>query len=102
IRGQLGVKPTPASLVAKEGHAIRPPQAVHARPVVATRPPQDLSRRLNAAGLHPGSSATPPPRLVNAPRSQRNGRQVALAGHAPPPPPPGAELRRSGQTPARP
>src|SRR5207249_2471789 len=34
IHGHLGVKPTPASLVPKEGHAIRPPQAVHARPVV--------------------------------------------------------------------
>src|SRR5213076_496415 len=77
IHGHLGVKPTPASLVPKEGHAIRPPQAVHARPVVATRPPQDPSHHLRAAGLNPPASATPPP-------------------------PPGAERRRPSQAGARP
>jgi len=102
IHGQLGVKPTPASLVAKEGHALRPPQAVHARPVVATRPPQDLSHHLRAAGLNPASSATPPPRLVHAPRPQGGGRQASPGGRATPPPPPGAEHRRLGQAGARP
>jgi len=102
IHGQLGVKPTPASLVAKEGHALRPPQAVHARPVVATRPPQDHSQHLRAAGLNPASSATPPPRLVHAPRPQGGGRQASPGGRATPPPPPGAEHRRLGQAGARP
>ena len=102
IHGHLGVKPTPASLVPKEGHAIRPPQAVHARPVVATRPPQDPSHHLRAAGLNPPSSATPPPRLVHAPRSQGGGHQASLDGRATPPPPPGAERRRPGQAGARP
>ena len=102
IHGHLGVKPTPASLVPKEGHAIRPPQAVHARPVVATRPPQDPSHHLRAAGLNPPSSATPPPRLVHAPRSQGGGHQASLGGRATPPPPPGAERRRPGQAGARP
>jgi len=104
IHGRLGVKPTPASLVAKEGHAIRPPQAVHARPVVATRPPQDLSHRLRAAGLNPASSAAPPPRLVHAPRPQGGGRQASFGGRATPPPPPGAGHRRleAGARPAPP
>src|SRR5919198_2060062 len=75
IRGQLGVKPAPASLVPREGHALRPPQAVHARPVVATRPPQDPSHRLRTAGLNPPASAAPPPRLVHAPHPQGGGRQ---------------------------
>src|SRR5439155_323845 len=87
-------KPTPASLVAKEGHAIRPPQAVHARPVVATRPPQDLSHHLRAAGLNPASSAAPPPRLVHAPRPQGGGRQASFGGRAAPPPPPAARAAR--------
>src|SRR5436309_6227007 len=102
IHGRLGVKPTPASLVAKEGHAIRPPQAVHARPVVATRPPQDLSHHLRAAGLNPASSVAPPPPLVHAPRSQGGDHQASLGGRATPPPPPGAERRRPGQAGARP
>ncbi|TMB20352.1 MAG: hypothetical protein E6J59_08900 [Deltaproteobacteria bacterium] len=104
IHGRLGVKPTPASLVAKEGHAIRPPQAVHARPVVATRPPQDLSHRLRAAGLNPASSAAPPPRLVHAPRPQGGGRQASFGSRATPPPPPGAGHRRleAGARPAPP
>ena len=102
IHGHLGVKPTPASLVAKEGHALRPPQAVHARPVVATRPPQDHSQHLRAAGLNPPASATPPPRLVHAPRPQGGGRQASPGGRAAPPPPPGTEHRRLGQAGARP
>src|SRR5437016_475367 len=102
IHGNLGVKPTPASLVAKEGHSLRPPQAVHARPVVATRPPQDHSQHLRAAGLNPPASATPPPRLVHAPRPQGGGRQASPGGRATPPSPPGAEHRRLGQAGARP
>src|SRR5881397_3347892 len=102
IHGHLGVKPTPASLVAKEGHALRPPQAVHARPVVATRPPQDHSQHLRAAGLNPPASATPPPRLVHAPRPQGGGRQASPGGRATPPPPPGGEHRHLGQGGARP
>src|SRR5437667_313194 len=85
IHGNLGVKPTPASLVPKAGHAIRPPQAVHARPAVATRPPQDHSQHLRAAGLNPPASATPPPRLVHAPRPQGGGRQASPGGRATPP-----------------
>ncbi len=102
IHGQLGVKPTSASLVAKEGHAVRPPQAIHARPVVATRPPQDLSHHLRAAGLNPGSGGTPPPRLVHAPQERGIPRQTSLHGRTSPPPPPGAEHRNLGQTGTRP
>ncbi len=102
IHGRLGVNPTPASLVAKEGHAIRPPQAVHARPVVATRPPQDLSHNLHAAGLNPGSSAAPPPRIVHGPQGRGGSRQASLPTRTSPPPPPGGERGHQGSTGTRP
>jgi hypothetical protein len=72
IRGQLGVKPTPASLVARDGRGIRPGPGVHERAVIATRPPQDVSRRGAA-------------------------RQGPLDARTTPPPPPGAEHHHPGQ-----
>jgi hypothetical protein len=86
IHGHLGVKPTPSSLVASEGHGARPPHAVHTRPVVATRPPQDVSRQLHAAGLQPASGNTPPPRLVQPPRHRGGPHEGPVARQAPPAP----------------
>src|SRR4029077_2717974 len=64
IHGNLGVKPSPQSLTPAGGRGRRPPDAVRARPVVATRPPQDPSRHLRASGLNPTPSQSPAPRLV--------------------------------------
>lgn len=69
IHGPLGVKPAPASLVPGTGRAVRPPEAVQQRRVVATRAPHDVSRVLRAEGLSttPASAPSPPPRLVAKP-----------------------------------
>src|SRR5206468_535825 len=48
VHGNLDVHPSPQSLVPAAGHGRRPPDAVRARPVVATRPPQDPSPHLRA------------------------------------------------------
>ena len=40
IRGHVPVKPTPASLVPREGRGRRPPEAIHARPGCEGRAPQ--------------------------------------------------------------
>jgi hypothetical protein len=100
IRGGLGVKPARASLVAREGPARRPPENVHTRPVVATRPPQDPARRLHAAGLDPGPVAkTAPPRLVEGPR---RGRAPGGASPRTTPPPPHMARQRPGESGGRP
>jgi hypothetical protein len=101
FRGQLGVKPTAASLVAKQGRGHAPPAAVYERPVVATHRPQDFSNRLHAAGLNPDAHAAPPPRLVqgrqpHGPAGEPAARRSAL------PPPPGGERHQSGQAGSRP
>src|SRR5207247_1529867 len=72
IHGRLGVKPTPASLVAKEGHAIRPPQAVHARPVVATRRRPGAGPRRPARSTRSGALPSAPHRHPH--RTTRNAR----------------------------
>jgi len=104
FRGQLGVKPVAASLVARDGHGHAPPNQVHARPVVATRPPQDFSRRLHSAGLNPSQDAAPPPRLAqHAPQSQPRGGHGGGRGEpgsysqrSAPPPPRGSQRQFSG------
>jgi len=96
IHGQVPVRPTPASLVPRPGHGLRPPEQVHARPVVATRAPHDPATRLHAAGLAPSPQhgAAPAPRLVPSPRQHAGGPARSLGGtrEAPgrmnPPPPP--------------
>jgi hypothetical protein len=69
VRGQLAVKPVAASLAPSSGVAIRPPERIHGRPVVATRPPRDFAPVLRAEGLATTAAVTPsaPPRLVPAP-----------------------------------
>jgi uncharacterized protein DUF6600 len=104
FHGQLGVKPVAASLVAREGHGHAPPNQVHARPVVATRAPQDFSRRLHAEGLNPASNAAPPPRLAqHVPQSQPRGGRGGGRGEpgsfsqrSAPPPPRGSQRQFSG------
>jgi hypothetical protein len=99
IRGTLGLKPTSASLVAREGRGQRSPDRVRNRGVVATRAPQDPSRRLERAGLAAPKERGPQARIVppgtltaqrdragnQGARNDGRNRQQRLGG-APPPP----------------
>jgi len=80
IRGQLGIKPTPRSVVPREGRGIRPPDKVRARPVVATRQPHDPTPRLRAAGLNPGERPNAPVRVVQPARQRGQGARAPAAG----------------------
>ncbi len=102
VRGPVGVKPSPASLVAGEGRSRRPPESAHARSVVATRPPQDVSHRLQAAGVKAPANGAPPPRLVQAPHGQPGVRRAAAPARTTPPPHPGMERQHAGQRPSQP
>jgi hypothetical protein len=80
VRGQLDVRPAPASFVAGSGRAARPSEATLTRPVVATR---QLARRERTPAASASQDAvrveTPPARVVPAPaRSSRDaGRPAA-------------------------
>jgi len=70
VRGPLQVTPAASSFVAASGHAARPPEAVLARPVVATRPHAARSDgpRVEGQGVAPDVS-TPAPRIVPLPKT---------------------------------
>ncbi|HUG37390.1 MAG TPA: DUF6600 domain-containing protein [Candidatus Limnocylindrales bacterium] len=70
VRGQLAVRPVAASLAPSSGTAVRPPEALQVRPVVATRQARDVTPALRAQGLAAPAAATPSaaPRLVPAPK----------------------------------
>ena len=77
--GDIGVPPVRASLVPSGGRAARPPDRFHARPVIATRAPQDPAQQPHAAGLVPRDGRRlAPPRLVSGggprPREQQRER----------------------------
>jgi hypothetical protein len=70
VRGALDVRPDAASVTGRAGAATtRPPDAVRARPVVATRAPHDAAPVLREQGLPAGSATAPQPqqRIVPAP-----------------------------------
>ncbi len=94
VHGQLGVRPMPASLVAREGKGRRPPDNLRERPVVATRRPQDPRGRLQAAGLPVPATRGSEPRLVTGRRGPPSGRRAEAPGRPPrgqqPPAPPGS------------
>ena len=96
VRGQVGVRPTPQSLVPQTGRAQRPPDQIRNRRVVATRPPQDTSRRLHAVGIETRGAARPVEPRVVQPTRGREHPPAEVRGHErlAPPPPPGRE--RSG------
>src|SRR5207249_7012406 len=78
-----------------EGRGRRPPEAIHARPVVATRAPRDPAPRLQRAGLNPSShAATPPPRVVQSPRMHAPAGAPGGRAHGGPQ----APERRAGET----
>jgi hypothetical protein len=84
VRGRPGVRPVAASLTPRERHARRPRDDGRPRSVVATRRPQDVGRRLRAAGLSPGDRRIVESRVV--PRRDRSGeRGERRVGNGPPP-----------------
>jgi hypothetical protein len=101
LRGSVGVQPVAASLVPKTGRAQAPPASVQARRVVATRPPQDPTPRLRAAGLQQHGQVQRPEARVVTPKHGAERREAAQPGAQPqgppqehgnrmvPPPPPG-------------
>ncbi len=128
VRGQLGVKPSGASLAPTSVRGVRPPDERRARPVVATRAPQPAAvtsvepvqkgpatSRSNAAGsptaVAPPTALAPSPRLVPAPReadpalvSPRPPFGQSRSERPQPPPPPrfkGADPQPAS-SPARP
>jgi hypothetical protein len=100
VRGQLSVQPVAASLAPSSGSAIRPPEAIHGRPVVATRAPRDFTPALRAAGLAATAVMTPSPapRLVPAPERGAPPARSAVAPIAAP----GATPAIGAPTPVRP
>lgn len=72
VRGTLPVRPTPASFVAASGTAVRPPEPVVSRRVIATRPLASqtaaLAPRTDAVKQAPVVNV-PPPRIVKVPRA---------------------------------
>lgn len=101
VRGDLRVRPVPASLAPREARGPHPPERLQARQVVATRPPQDSARRLQAKGFAvPATARRPEPRIVGpqrgpgspAARPQAGVRAegAAAPGGRQPPPVPGA------------
>ena len=86
VRGQLAVKPVAASLLPSSGTAIRPPETIHSRSVVATRAPRDFTPALRAEGLAATAVVTPSPapRLVPAPKKDAPPVRTAVAPSAVP------------------
>ena len=72
VHGTLDVRPVAASVAPASGSAARPPAALEARPVVATRAPRDVTPTLRAEGLSSAKASpegtAPPARIVPAPR----------------------------------
>jgi hypothetical protein len=86
VRGALEAKPVAASVMPATGPAVKPPATIQSRPVVATRPPHDVAKALEAHGLAGTAGSAPAPRLVPAPervavpsvpREPRPGREPA-------------------------
>ncbi|HLK10580.1 MAG TPA: DUF6600 domain-containing protein [Candidatus Binatia bacterium] len=112
LGGRIDARPVPASLVPGRGRARRPPDAVRARPVVATRAPKVAAPVTQPGGKALGGAA-PAPHLVSAParlRAGENARRPPLGpDHGapvrprPPPPPrfePAGRARPRGGQPA--
>ena len=86
-RAPLRIKPDASSYVAGSGHAARPPEKTIERAVVATRAPRREGPRAPEAapgergrdeaqrgdGPRPSSVASPPPRIVPAPKRASTG-----------------------------
>ncbi|MBI3106605.1 MAG: hypothetical protein HYY95_13735, partial [Candidatus Rokubacteria bacterium] len=96
VRGALAVKPVAASLAPSSGTAIKPPETMTGRSVVATRPPRDFTPALKAEGLATTGAAMVPiaaPRLVRAPKKETPAARAADAPGAMAPGQPDAAKR---------
>ncbi|MGH2667643.1 MAG: DUF6600 domain-containing protein, partial [bacterium] len=84
VWGAPDVRPVAASVLPASGHAIKPPEAIQARSVVATRPPKDWTPTLQAHGLAPTPETLQgaAPRLVPSPRSMKESRGWPSPGTA--------------------
>jgi hypothetical protein len=77
VRGPLRVTPSASSFVAASAHAPRPPEAMVARPVVATRPLAGRPPRERREGEQAGPVvSTPSPRIVPAPKPAQTAAPV--------------------------
>jgi hypothetical protein len=86
LHGDLRVRPVAASLVPGQAHGQRPPERLQARPVVATRPPQDTMRRLRARGVETAAPVQrPAPRIVQsrAPHAQGERAPAGVGAQGP-------------------
>jgi hypothetical protein len=106
VHGALHVKPAAVSVMPSTGPAIKPPAALEARRVVATRARKDLTPTLRAHGLTETREARPPDRLVPPPGrvAPREGTGTARMPSPPPgpagPAPRGMERNQGGARPA--
>jgi hypothetical protein len=117
IRGKLDIAPTRTSLVPDTARGVRPPEGALRRAVVATRPPDDSTRRLKEQGIsEPSKTPAVAPRLVPAPpsfggpesppRPPFGASKIERSRPVPPPrperarPPAGATRAPSSQAPA--
>jgi hypothetical protein len=87
VRGALAIQPVAASVMPSASPAIKPPAAIRARSVVATRPPKDWTPTLRAQGLvaTPEGPRVDAPRLVPSPKVMKPS--VREPGMAPGPRP---------------
>jgi hypothetical protein len=79
VHGKLDVRPVAASVMPATGPAVRPPAALQARPVVATRAPKDLTPTLREHGLPESREMSPAPRLVPSPKREAPSRGAGVA-----------------------
>ena len=83
VRGDVDVRPVPASVTVSAGVAARPPAAFQARATVATRRPHDTAASLHAHGIATTQApeSAPAPRIVPSPRSERATKRAAVPQH---------------------
>jgi len=65
VQGRVPVRPLAVSVSPATGHALRPPDAARARPVVSTRATHDSTAALRGAGLEVPAERGPAPRIVS-------------------------------------
>ncbi len=110
MRGAPQVRPVAASMMPASGPVMKPPAAILARPVVATRPPRDVTPALREHGLAEGRAVpltappqlVPPPKRVTAPPGAVTPSGGPNARPGPAASPPTSPEQRRAQAPERP
>jgi hypothetical protein len=67
LHGSIPVRPVAASLTPRQGRAVRPPDAILRRSVIATRAPHDTAAALRAEGLNVENRSAAASRIVQGP-----------------------------------